>query len=417
MDTFYNDIPEHIYKLPKVQLEIKKLICSDAAKEGKEDTAYQYGVCIEKIEKWQDQINLQGEEYNSEVQSQNASKYILSQKRIHPDDEYTPRMKEYVYGNNQNKYYENSTYLKNYHNVAPEQARITPKYQKYPRPQIQNKKDLYIFSLLNIEEKNRILYDFLLTGSGISSRKWGISKNTLHTRKRTLGLGNNKEFRNEWMEKEKAKQERRIEELENDGLEALKLEIEGILKDLDMAETIGTSYEILEASNNNQNNLEELCLLALGKGIANISTRFMIELHKLEHLTHKLCPQEWDNMIKNDWYLKDTLTDPEKLSPEEKLEVIKVYRSEGVMYAAKKYHLTHSMIFSFNSLYSNSGLIGLQNRSKNTITHAIKEKIILYLEDGFTVGQAAEKFNISERKIARWKKLRIKEYTQRLSLF
>ena len=168
-----------------------------------------------------------------------------------------------------------------------------------------------IFVTFTIEEKERIVYDWLELGISKCERKWGVNHGILGNFVRDQQL-----FRS-------AREKAIFMDIQRERIDCL-LHRQNKNIVYGHAEIAVKRY-----SKTHPFGLVDLCDLAYDRGIAVIASRFHLNLFEFEFLIKDLSASQWKRMEDNRW----NCIPPADLSD---LEIVKLSQLEGVDYASKK---------------------------------------------------------------------------------
>ena len=345
---YCTDLPHHIFYLPNIQFEIKKIIGMEALTHGIKYALDKYTVNRQMIKNWCLQTALVNSEIIQflDLQSQtthtpkpisshleNAKYYNLDEKE---EGEFKPRSNKSL----------------NSSNISQDRCANTelPIENPISVNSLIKQKNIGVFSTLRREEKERILYDYIKFGHSMGSRKWGIESNVIRRFEQRKDIGCERGI-TIWKQEEELIIHNTMNNLSKLGVECIK---ERIINDLKL-------------NNGESVNIYDICMDGLDKGIGVAAARYQINIFHLEFIIKSLCPFEYGKMEANNWY---SITDPalsdkhKLLTPQYKMEIINLARSEGINYASKRYHVSATTVKKYKKNYKRGGVQGLNKIKK-----------------------------------------------------
>ena len=336
-----NEIPDDLLHLPIMKSKVKKHICKYAKEQGIENTAYQYSIQPNLIQKWMFESELIGKIKDDKNNYENLSPILpsnLSRKRLSPDK---PGI---IPANIQASIDENWRVLAkeerpkdtNADDLIRKQRNVlgsNPENIKYP-----NTKG--IASFLTGEEKARIAYDHVALGIATCERKWGLLRQNVRyfiKSKHLFGTDTEKEI---WISKQGeiiARRKRKVD------IKSIKSRVEGILAGEESNSNSNCNYYNSNYIGNNSQpiTLNGLITLSFEKGIAMAAVKYKIGLFDLEFLLQFLCPNRWLEMELNEWFLEPPGRGEKQ--PEDE-EVVNLALNEGYLYAGKKFRIRADLV-------------------------------------------------------------------------
>ena len=398
-DVNTTDVPVHIFYYKTIQNTIKKLICSEAEKEGLDAVIDKYYLNEGVIEQWLEETNMNMNiNTPKEATTEAAEEKIISAEHIIPENTsldriytdieelkypevhqegeekriieqdpgaYTPPVEDQGIESNSiisNESNENNSEFtdSSFSSGSFIPSTTFPKRKRKQRNiQFTSK---YIFAKLSPEEKEKILYEYLASGSGFCMRKYGIrNRGTIYNFSKTYNLFDKDDAKAEKARKTwKLEHHRYIQKKMNTqrkrGLDAL-------------VDIVRTSIKRKTKRNKPCMTVSDLCKLALDKGLAVAASKFNTNLFTLEFLIEKLFPTELEEMESNEWFLISNSVNQSKIalrSPEVKLEIIQMAKAKGRFYTCRRFRVADSTIFSYTQLYKKYGMKGLANDKEHS---------------------------------------------------
>ena len=184
-----------------------------------------------------------------------------------------------------------------------------------------------VFVKFTIDEKERIIFDWLDLGLTVCERKWGINHWILGNFNKEQQLFKTTREKAIFMDIQRDRINNRLE-MQNKDL---------VYKNAELA--------VKQYSTEQPFGLVDLCEFAYDRGIAVIAARFHLNLFEFEFLLKDLCSPQWVRMEENKW----RCIPPAELTD---LEIVKLSKQEGVDYTAKKTGKSTDAIKKIRKMFS-----------------------------------------------------------------
>ena len=301
-----NDIPERLLHHRVIKEKTRNLICKEAINTDLDSTAEKYGISSDLIEKWL--LNNNNCD-NNKNNNNNKSSHHNNKHSHHHDQEL----------------FKNTNLKRISPELIPTEVieRNKESRKKHAIKKLSNLKGT--ITNLSVEEKGRIVYDYLHLGCDRCTRKWGTHHSTIMKIINSNILFNRNDDRDHWI---KTQRSNIFEHINNLNGEKVRNNIQNCIV---QNKTPGDDITIEKLSN-----------YSFDRGLAVTASKYQINIFDLEYFLKTKHKQEFEEMERNDWYMRGEYGEHEPQPT--KLEMLKLVREDGYGYASKRLRKTIAVI-------------------------------------------------------------------------